>query len=29
MVINVDAPEVHGGEEAVDKVHLQVVSSGV
>jgi hypothetical protein len=29
MVVNVDAPKVHGGEEAVDKVRLGVVSSGV
>jgi hypothetical protein len=28
MVVDVDAPEVHGGEEAVDEVRLRVVSSG-
>jgi hypothetical protein len=28
MVVDVDAPVVHGGEEAVDEVHLKVVSSG-
>jgi hypothetical protein len=28
MVIDVDAPVVHSGEEAVDEVRLKVVSSG-
>jgi hypothetical protein len=28
MVIDVDAPVVHGGEEALDEVRLRVVSSG-
>jgi hypothetical protein len=28
MVVDVDAPVVHGSEEALDEVHLGVVSSG-